>query len=105
MRVSITRKQMVDLMQIVNSLEDKIDQLLQKQERLELKNSRLEEDLLQQEAEKKQLKEKIESINRENQSLKTANAMLGSKEFKRDTKLKINSLIREIDQCIVQLSE
>jgi len=31
--------------------------------------------------------------------------MLGSTEFKTETKLKLNSLIREIDQCIVQLSE
>lgn len=38
-------------------------------------------------------------------SLKNANAMLGSDEHKRETKLKINALIREIDKCIVQLSE
>ena len=38
-------------------------------------------------------------------SLKLANSMLGSEEYKRDTKLKINALIREIDQCITQLSE
>jgi len=38
-------------------------------------------------------------------TLKTANALLGSNDFKRETKLKINTLIREIDACIVSLSE
>jgi hypothetical protein len=34
-----------------------------------------------------------------------ANSMLGSDQYKRDTKLKINALVREIDQCITHLSE
>jgi hypothetical protein len=36
---------------------------------------------------------------------KLANSLLGSAENKRDTKIKINSLIREIDNCIKQLSD
>ena len=39
------------------------------------------------------------------ETLKVANAMLGSDDNKRETKLKINALIREIDYCISQLSE
>ena len=42
-------------------------------------------------------KEKYEHI-------KVANAMLGSDQHKRDTKLKINALVRDIEQCIAQLS-
>lgn len=57
------------------------------------------------EEENKRLINRLENLNAENRSLKTANAMLGSTEYKRETKLKINSLIREIDQCIIQLSE
>jgi hypothetical protein len=34
-----------------------------------------------------------------------ANSLLGSEDYKKDTKLKINSLIREIDYCIAQLSD
>ena len=37
-------------------------------------------------------------------ALKTANAMLGSNDYKTKTKLKINALVREIDQCIAQLT-
>lgn len=38
-------------------------------------------------------------------TLKIANSMLGSNNHKRETKLKINELVREIDKCITQLSE
>ena len=38
-------------------------------------------------------------------SLKIAKTIEGSKEDSRETKLKINALIREIDACIAQLSE
>ena len=48
---------------------------------------------------------KIVTLKSENESLKMANSLLGGEENKRDTKLKINSLIREIDYCIAQLSD
>jgi hypothetical protein len=38
-------------------------------------------------------------------STKIANAIVGSKEDKHLTKLKINNLVREIDWCIAQLSD
>ncbi|WP_297971571.1 hypothetical protein [uncultured Capnocytophaga sp.] len=38
------------------------------------------------------------------QALKVAQALLGSDETKTEAKLKIGRLIREIEQCIVQLS-
>ena len=38
------------------------------------------------------------------QALKVAQALLGSDETKTEAKLKISRLIREIEQCIVQLS-
>ncbi|WP_194850743.1 hypothetical protein [Nonlabens antarcticus] len=55
----------------------------------------------------KELKEAQEEIcnSAENTiALKTANAMLGSDDYKTKTKLKINALVREIDQCIAQLA-
>jgi hypothetical protein len=61
--------------------------------------------------EKKSLKEEllkkhqlIDDLNKKYESLKVANAIVGSKEDKHLTKLKINTLIREIDKCIVHLS-
>jgi len=47
----------------------------------------------------------ISSWEEKYESLKFANSILGSDESKREAKLKINGLIREIDHCISQLSE
>ncbi len=47
----------------------------------------------------------IEALKTQYETLKVANTLLGSDDNKRDTKLKINSLIREIDYCIAQLSD
>lgn len=96
---------MGNLIEIVDSLEDKIERLLQKYEVLNKKNRTLEDDLKLNLQNNAQLQQEIEILEDRNQSLKAANAILGSNDHKRETKLKINSLIREIDQCIVQLSE
>ncbi len=47
--------------------------------------------------------DEINSLKQKNKTLSVANSLLGSDENKRDTKDKINSLIREIDTCINQL--
>ena len=47
----------------------------------------------------------INEIESKYQTLKIAKTIEGSKEDSRNTKLKINALIREIDNCILQLSE
>ena len=51
------------------------------------------------------LKDLIRSLKKDYDALKIANSLLGSEENKRDTKLKINSLIREIDYCISQIAD
>ena len=51
------------------------------------------------------LKEKLLNLEEENKSLKIANNLLGSKDDKSFTKIKINNLIKEVDQCIRHLSE
>jgi len=90
---------------IVDALENKISSVLQKLDVLKQANLKLEEalqssnqELLTQEQHLAVWKDKYEA-------LKMANSMLGSDNNKRETKLKINTLIREIDHCITQLSE
>lgn len=97
--------QMSNLVEKIDSLENKISKLLHAYKVLSLKNNELEERLITEKNNNKQLIVKISSLENQTKTLKAANAMLGSNEYKRETKLKINSLIREIDQCIVQLSE
>lgn len=96
---------MRELTKIVDDLEGQILLLLENQKVLSGRNEDL---LLQVEGLRKEnagLKAEVEALQHQVQSLRAANALLGSNEFKRETKLKINSLIREIDQVIVQLSQ
>ena len=90
---------------IVDALENKISKVLHKQEVLKQTNAKLSEQLEQQQQELLEQQEKIASWADKYETLKIANSMLGSDENKRETKLKINALIREIDHCIGQLSE
>jgi hypothetical protein len=52
-----------------------------------------------------QQQEELSSWIEKHETLKIANSLLGSDENNRETKLKINALIRDIDHCIAQLSE
>lgn len=52
-----------------------------------------------------QQRESTHILENKHESLRIANAIVGSKEDKHTTKLKINALIREIDKCIAQLGE
>ena len=96
---------MSEITEIVDNLENRISKLLHKYEISRQFNESLQQELSAMKAEYRKLEEELESSREQVQSLKAANAMLGSTDHKRETKLKINSLIREIDQCIIQLSE
>lgn len=96
---------MKDTLDVVKKLESQVFKLIKRQEFLEkdLKDVKFEKSKLDEN--QKMLHKKIQHLVTENDQLKTANAILGSKDYKRETKLKINRLIREVDSCIVQLSE
>ncbi|UJH91480.1 hypothetical protein LZ575_01590 [Antarcticibacterium sp. 1MA-6-2] len=96
---------MSDLTEIVESLENRIGKLLGKYEALRQDQLSIQEELKSVKTENARLEEEVRNSQYQVQTLKAANAMLGSNDYKKETKLKINSLIREIDQCIVQLSE
>jgi len=96
---------MSNVLEIVDSLQSKLESLLTKYELLKIENQQLLEksEKLVQNVQVQQ--ESLTIIENKYESLKIANAMVGSKEDKHATKLKINTLIREIDKCILQLSE
>jgi chromosome segregation ATPase len=96
---------MSNIEDIVDSLENKISKVLHKLELLKCANFKLNEEL---EVYKQQLHDKqlqIVAWEEKYEALKVANSILGSEENKRETKLKINALIRDIDHCIAQLSD
>tara|TARA_B110000879_G_scaffold157695_1_gene203652 strand:- start:426 stop:716 length:291 start_codon:yes stop_codon:yes gene_type:complete len=96
---------MSNLSEIVDSLENRVGKLLQEHENLKNKKSKLEEEITVLITQQDQYSKQIENWREECTTLKLANSMLGSNEYKRETKLKINELVREIDKCITQLSE
>ncbi|WP_438966954.1 hypothetical protein [Flavobacterium sp.] len=96
---------MSGLTELIDSLEVKFSKMYHKMATLEKKNQELSDELNKfKENSQKQLS-LIDDLNYQLENLKTVNAILGSEENKRETKLKINSLIREIDYCIAQLSD
>ena len=96
---------MSEIAEIVNTLEHRIGKLLAKLDNLERNNQELRDELKQTATTIQKQSDEIEALKAQYESLKIANSLLGSEENKRDTKLKINSLIREIDYCIAQLSD
>ena len=96
---------MSNLSEIVDSLENRISKLLHRYEKVKQHNLSLEEELKIMKSQQIQSQQLIEQWQEKCGSLKLANSMLGSDQHKRETKLKINALVREIDQCISQLSE
>ena len=96
---------MSNLSEIVDSLENRIGELLTRHEKLKMANAKLEEELTVLKLRQSRFQKEIEVWSEKCESLRLANSILGSNEHKRETKLKINALIREIDQCIMNLSE
>lgn len=96
---------MSNTVEAIHLLEDKLKGLLSNYEFLIKENEILLQSvskLQHQVLEKEQL---LEQQGKDFKLLKIAKTIEGSDHSTRDTKLKINALIREIDKCIVQLSE
>ncbi|MFV8270432.1 hypothetical protein ACNQGP_10940 [Flavobacterium sp. GT2N3] len=91
--------------EIIDSLESKIEKLFLKMKGLEKNNQDLKNELTKAASLIQMQSLEIEALKTQYETLKVANTLLGSDDNKRDTKLKINALIREIDYCIAQLSD
>ena len=96
---------MNDITKVVDLVDAKLKALLDKYQFLVEENdillskiALLEQELAKEKYSKEELEEKYNA-------LRIAKTIEGSKEDKRETKLKINALIREIDSCIGMLNE
>ena len=96
---------MSNLFEIVTGLETKISKLIRRRAELEQENSKLLQQNKSLQHKVAEQQRKMEDLDRKYESLRVARTMVGSKEDKHITKLKINALIREIDKCIVELSD
>lgn len=96
---------MSEIAEIIDTLENRIKMLVSKLITLEHKIELLEQEKTNSVNTIQKQSDEIEVLKKQCETLRLTNALLGSDEYKRDTKLKINSLIREIDYCIAQLSD
>lgn len=96
---------MSEIAEIIDSVENRIEKLFMKIDSLEKNSMALRTELREAANLIQKQTEEINNLKSDCESLKMANSLLGGEENKRDTKLKINSLIREIDYCIAQLSD
>lgn len=90
---------------IVESLELKIEKILAYLDVIKSDNQRFK---LEAEAQQKQveaLRLALDKKEADLESLRIASSMLGSNDNKRASKLKINALIRDINDCLASLSD
>jgi chaperonin cofactor prefoldin len=91
--------------EIIDTLENKIEKLFFKINTLEKSNQDLKIEISNAVKTIEIQYKQMDELKSKYETLKITNGLLGSDENKRETKLKINSLIREIDYCIAQLSD
>ena len=96
---------MSEIVEIIDTLEARLKKLLTKIDQLEQTSINLSQELQKSTSIIENQSQEIETLKKNYGTLKIANSLLGNEDNKRDTKFKINSLIREIDYCIAQLSD
>jgi len=96
---------MSELLKLVDSLEVRLHSVVERLEEKNRINKQLMHELALKEEKNKQQETVLVDWVEKYEALKLTSSMLGSEDYKRETKLKINALIREIDHCISQLSK
>lgn len=96
---------MSNILEAIHSLEDKLQTLLSNYEFLKKENEILLQNTTNFQQKILEQQQFIVDQKRAFDLLKVAKAIDGSGTNTRDTKLKINTLIREIDKCIIQLQD
>lgn len=94
-----------EMVDIVDALENKVSKLLHKMQRLRQHKTDLEKEVRALKSANETAQQTARAWEEKYNALKLAESMLGSEDNKREAKLKINALIRELDHCIVQLAE
>ena len=96
---------MGNTIEAIHLLEDKLESLLSNYEFLKNENEILLQNTSKLQHQLKEREQLLAAQKKEYELLKVAKTIDGSGTNTRDTKLKINTLIREIDKCIIQLQD
>ncbi len=95
---------MNDAIQVVDLLEVRVQKLIKLLQETVEKNQAYEQTLAAKKQEMVLLQQDHKLLQERYQSLKTAAALLGSKDDKKSAKYVINNLIKEVDDCLAILS-
>ena len=90
---------------IVESLELKIVNILTHLDALKAENKRLKLESAAQKEKAEAQRVALDKKEADLEALRIASSMLGSNDDKRASKLKINALIRDINDCLASLSD
>ena len=90
---------------IVESLELKIVNILAHLDALKAENQRLKLENAAQKEKAEAQRAALDKKEADLEALRIASSMLGSNDDKRASKLKINALIRDINDCLASLSD
>ena len=90
---------------IVESLELKIVNVLAHLDALKAENQRLKLESAAQKEKADAQRAALDKKEADLEALRIASSMLGSNDDKRSSKLKINALIRDINDCLASLSD
>ena len=96
---------MSNTLEAIHLLEDKLKNLLSNYEFLKNENQILLQSNTELQHQVLESRQQLVEQKKDFSLLKIAKTIGGSSTYTKDTKLKINTLIREIDKCIVQLQE
>lgn len=96
---------MSNTLEAIHLLKDRLENLLSNYEFLKSENDVLLENTNKLQFKLLEKEQLLANQKKEYDLLKIAKTIDGSSTNTRDTKLKINALIREIDKCIIQLQE
>lgn len=94
-----------ELLKAVDSLTIKMQTLLEKYDFLQAENNVLRNHFNEMQFKLQQKEHTVLELEQELRTLKVAKTIQGSEEYSKETNKKINTLIKEIDWCIEQLSD
>jgi len=89
---------------LLREFKGKLDKLIDLQLKIKSENSSLKEALLEKEECIRKLHMQNEELEQKYELLKMAGSIVGADHDAHEAKIKINRIIREIDQCIAMLN-
>src|ERR1035437_3991150 len=90
---------------LLREFKEKLDKLIELHLKVKNENVLLKEELLAMKEHTRLLTLQNEELVKRHENLKFAKSLIGAEEDSHNAKIKINKIVREIDQCIATLNK